>query len=481
MNKLDRENIEDIVSLTPMQEVMLFNYLNGQGNKQYNEQTRYRISGDINPVLLKKALDFVAHNNEMLRTVYRWQGFRKPVQVILKQYMFPIMEYDFSMESPEEAERLADRIEQKDRENRLDIAVHPFRIILCRIDHKRYDIIITNHHIIYDGWSHAVFLKELKDAYISFYLGREMQRPIKNRYKEFVKWLGRQDKDSQREFWKAYLEGFGHKTVIPYKANKPEESTEERYYEQALGEETVKLIKQYCKDHNVTLATFIYGTWGMLLHKYTGNRDIVFGVTLSGRTAEIKGIESMVGLFINTLPLRIEVSPEEEINSFMEKVSRTLGRIEEYEASLLVEVRTWSAPDHRDSLFDVVVVLQNYPMDGELITGNGIFDIKLHSRSYKTGIPMTLGVRAFDGVLLDVTYNAGLYDESNIKKMVERYKRIINQITDAGPGGIKSMSSLRIKEIEIMDIAEKQGVLDKIRQDVDGLMQMNEVDFNEIF
>jgi len=191
-----------------MQESMLFQHLKEPHSRLYFEQTCYRLTGAVEVGKLIDAWNAVAEANEMLRTVFRWQGLKKPVQVILKNPALTFKEIDLSQLSPGAGQQQLDKIKQEDRQNRLDLCSRPFRVIFCKMAENRYEMIVSNHHIIYDGWSNAIILRELAEAYHRLYLGKEWLKPVKTRYKEYLKWQQQQDKIKQTLYWKNFFKWF---------------------------------------------------------------------------------------------------------------------------------------------------------------------------------------------------------------------------------------------------------------------------------
>ena len=218
MEKLEKKNIEDILALTPMQEGMLFHYLKNPESNHYFEQLGLEISGEINVEIFEKAWIFVVETNEMLRAVFRWEKLEKPTQIILREYKCKLTFYDFSGLDNSRKNAALEEIKTKDRLEPFDLHKVPFRVILCKLDAKKYEMVISNHHILYDGWSNGIILKEFFKAYHEFCKKEHsIKPPIKSRFREFIKWVQNQDIKKQEQFWREYLDGFDTPTVLPIK------------------------------------------------------------------------------------------------------------------------------------------------------------------------------------------------------------------------------------------------------------------------
>ena len=213
--KLDKSNIEDILPLTPMQESMLFQYLKSPQSEAYFEQLCLTLHGQIQSEVFRQAWEFVAETNEILRTVFRWDKLEQPIQVVLKKKDIPIRECDFtSFDHPQIQEMIA-QVRDQDREEKIDLRTAPFRITLCKSEDEVFEMIISNHHILYDGWSNGILLDEFIEAYNRFFEGAIPNRPQKNQFKDFIKWQREQDKEGQQQYWGKYLQGFDTRTPLP--------------------------------------------------------------------------------------------------------------------------------------------------------------------------------------------------------------------------------------------------------------------------
>lgn len=477
--KINKQEVEDILPLTPMQESMLFQYLKKPGSQLYFEQICYGLTGDVRVETVKEAWNFVAEANEMLRTVFRWQGLKKPLQIILKNRPVSFKGMDLSQLNDEAQQQLI-RIKDQDRQKGTDLSVEPFRVTLCKMAEKRYEMIVSNHHIIYDGWSNVILLKEFLEVYHDIYYGTQPILPVKNRYKEYIKWQQQQDKIKQKNYWKKSLGGFkGRASFLPTKKGGGIAS-QEKYYEYPLPGELIKEIRKFSKNNGTTAAVVLYSAWAMLLHKYSNAEDVIFGITVSGRNPQIKVIQNMVGLFINTLPFRLRINPEEKVDNFLRDANAKVMEIEEFESTPLIDVISYSERDPREALFDSVVVIQNYPTDKALYQRGDKLSICLTTKFYMTEIGLTLGIRIFDSLILEFAYNPNIFVEKTIKKLSDQYVTVIRQIVEKTGVGLPGNGGIKIKDIQILDQKEKEKIAFNIQEDRKKLNQIEEVNFDEI-
>lgn len=450
--KLDPQNVEDILGLTPVQEGMLFHYLSTANHELYLEQLSFRITGNLDTSLFHQAWNGVIAANEMLRTVFRWEKLEKPVQIILKKYDAPIYEWDFSGEDAAgQAKQLAE-LRVKDRHQKIDISTEPYRILLCKLSNREYEMIINSYHIVFDGWSNALILKELMAAYSQLQKSREFIPPVKTRYKEFLKWSYKQDKQRAAEYWRTYFEGFDTQTRLPNDKAR-QRSAQAATYTEDYPADFTSGMHRFAKDQNITIATLLYSAWGLLLQKYNNFDDVVFGTTVSGRSPEIKDVEQIVGLFINTPPLRIKAEPGETIQGFLNRSERMLREREEFEYTPLTEIKPLLEIQTPDNFFDSIVVIENYPLDQAVATEGVGTDLRLRLESIfeMTNYDITMVISAFDALHLRIIYDAEIFNPDTIQRMAGHFKMVLQKMIHH--------STEPLAAIEILTDPEKEQVL----------------------
>jgi len=453
MEKLDKQNIETILALTPMQEGLLFHYLKEPQSDLYLEQLCLAIAGEIELKHFEKAWNFVIESNEMLRTVFRWEKIENPIQIILKEHCLQPGFHDFTGKSKEEIEKSVEEVKAGEREKVVDLhGKVPFRVSLCKIAKDKYEMVISNHHILYDGWSNGIILKEFFNAYADLAAVKEPLKPVKSKFEEFVKWRQNCDKGKQEKYWRNYLRGFDTQTAISLKRRRLEPANS-RTLKTSFTRDMKTELELFVNTHKITLASLLYCAWGILLQKYNNNRDVLFGITVSGRSARVRGVEGIVGLFINTLPLRVQCDPGEKIEELLYKIDNTLRQREENDASSasLVDIKGYSELAHNEEFFDSIIVIENYPLDNRFIRDNGRLSVDSYSLWEKTHYDLTVGITIFEEIEMSFNYNEGVYDNGAMANMSLHFKKVIRDLVDE-PG-------IKISEIEIITGEEKSSIL----------------------
>ncbi|QOT00746.1 amino acid adenylation domain-containing protein [Brevibacterium sp. JNUCC-42] len=426
--KISRNNVEDIMGLSPVQEGMLFHFLKEPELEQYHEQLSLTISGKLDLALFKQAWNDVIQANEMLRTLYRWREVNQPVQIILKEHQLAFDYYDYSaLATTEQTKRIAKQ-KEADLRKQFTLLEVPFRIELYKMATDRYQMVISNHHILYDGWSNGIILQEFFQRYHSLEIGQLSSLPRKPKYKEYIKWLENQDHERQNAFWKEYLEGFNTQTSLAIKKRNAVKKGDVVKHKITLDHFVASQIASFCKEHQVTVASLFYAAWGLLLNRYNNTDDVIFGTTVSGRSGNIEGLEKVVGLFINTLPLRFKTDTEKDLLSYTKQVNQAIQLRTQFESTSLVNIKQASQLDKKEELFDTLLVIENYPLNKQLLQENQGLRVTSYEIHEITNYDLTVAVELFEETNMVFTYEQTLFDRDVVERMAQHYSRIIVQI-----------------------------------------------------
>ena len=445
--KVDKRNVQDLLPLTRMQAGMLYHYLNDSENDHYFEQISLDIKGQIDLPLMEKAWRHVIEVNEMLRTIFRWEKLEKPLQIVLKKYQVPITSYNLSDLTHQERRVRLEEIKRQDREG-IDLTSQPFRVTLILSNDKELTMIITYHHILYDGWSNGIILKEFIQAYNTLCQGISLEMGDKDSFKQFVKILNNKTEDEAKKYWIEYLEEFDTRTPLPPVDKGSQGGVE--YYNLELDPKITGRINQFTRNKKITMAALVYTIWGIILQRYNNSDDIIFGTTVSGRNGDIPGIEEMVGLFINTIPLRMRGDGEKTILHLLKEVDDDLRERTRYENVPLVEINSYSALGNKEGLFDSIVVIENYPLDRQFDESN-LLQIDSYSISEATNFDLTISVEIKESITIQFIYNSSKYDKTLIEGVGEHFYNVMLYILE-NPGD-------RLSEVKLLSAEDLEEIL----------------------
>jgi len=443
-DKLDRANVENFMELTSLQQGMLFHYISDEDSTEYCEQLSLIITGDIKIELLQKAWDCVIENNEMLRTIYRWQSIEKPVQIVLKRHQVIIKYMDFTDKL--DKHEAIEKIKLQDLKDRIDITRETLRIYLCKMDNFKHEMIISNHHIIYDGWSNGIILKELMENYSCLYKNEDIKKVNKTKFSQFIKYINGVNKEEEKEYWTRYLQNIenredyfncketGIHKEISYKIDKIKENK----------------IYAFAKENKILLSSILYSAWGILLQKLINSNDVLFGTTISGRPENIRAIDDMVGLFINTIPLRVNSKENVTFIELIRNLDKELSERKAFENTSLVNVKEYCGLKVNEEAFNSIVTIENYPIDANLNEKN-ILTIENFSIIEKTNYNMSVQILTFNEMEFKFNFNILSIDEEIVEKFGVYLERIIDSLL-INP-------NIRIEDIELLSSEEKNQIL----------------------
>jgi len=454
---IDKENIKNILPLTPMQEGMLFHYLIDPRGIQYFEHLILHMKRRTDVELFKSAWERVFEENEMLNVVFRWDKIKKPVQIVLKKPASNIIIYDFSgfinnggamddtfkhieeyldaedvgrMVALGETARAVDIIDRTIskhiEEERINLESCNIRIILCKYG-ARESLHIVYHHILLDGWSLGIMLNE----FVAFYTSAEHNGPVhavkKAKFKDYYERVYLSlNKEKEQNYWREYLHGYERKEYLQMVHKHQGRNTYDRK-KGAAASDLVERIRFYSKNNNVSIASILYSAWGLLLCRFYDTDDIVFGTTVSGRDVEVEYIENTVGLFVNTVPLRAELKSADSVDSFIQNMHLSLVERRKYEKTSLIDISNATEIQGAKSLFDSIVVIENYPIDKERLKQMNITSMDI--QEYTT-YPITLVVDLSHGIDIELVYDTDLFEGFVIDEMMSGLKSALNNMIE---------------------------------------------------
>ncbi|WP_040496073.1 hybrid non-ribosomal peptide synthetase/type I polyketide synthase, partial [Fulvivirga imtechensis] len=450
-NLQDQFKITDVYPLSPMQEGLLFHALLDEQAEHYFNQLSYRLCGEINITFIEHSLNEIMSRYDILRTIFLHKEYDRPIQVVLSN-----RKGDFSFQDIREEVLESDRktVVQKYRELDRSAKFRLSKDVLMRVKvyqtgDEDYEFIWSFHHILMDGWCVSIIVNEFNLLYQNFLDRGKISLPAVQPYSRYINWLEKRDKEASVNYWKNYLAGYSNLVSPPY--NKPKSKNFRLdTLSLILDEIETNSLKQISATHGVTINSIIQCAWGILLAKYNNTNDVVFGSVVSGRPAELDGIENMVGLFINTIPVRISYE-DDTIKDLLEKVQRNATEGEMYHylpLSTIQAVSGWGA-----ALVDHILVFENYPVTDEiegmdLEKGTGrVVDLEVFEQ---TSYDLSLIVMPGDNININFDYNANRFSAETIEGMKDHLATVIEQIENYNQ---------RVSEIDILSFEEREQLL----------------------
>ncbi|OKH43157.1 hypothetical protein NIES2101_31145 [Calothrix sp. HK-06] len=450
MSKANK-NVEAIYPLSPMQQGMLFHTLYAPNSGIYFEQLVCTLRGTLDIKAFQAAWQQVVERHQILRTLFIWEQSKQPLQVVCKSVNLPWVNLDWQEFPLIEQQQKLEKLLQAEREKGFKVEQAPLmRCTLIQVQADTYQFIWSHHHLLMDGWCLSIVLKEVLTFYEAAVQGENFYLAPPRPYKDYITWLQQQDLSKSEAFWRQALAGFTKPTDISH--NKPQQQI---YKEEKilLPQTLTHSLEVLAKNNRLTLNTVLQGAWSLLLNRYSGEQDVVFGTTVSGRPAAFSGVESMVGLFINTLPVRVEVAPSAKLLPWLLKLQSLLVDLEQYSYTPLVDIQTWSDVPRGTALFESLVVFENYPLDESLREGTGSIEVSDVRGSERTNYPLTLVVIPGSQLSVQVSYDASCFDGATINQMLAHLQTLLAEMV------VKPEASLY--ELQILTKAEQYLILEQ--------------------
>lgn len=355
-----KAKVQKIYPLSPMQEGMLFHYLMDKHQDDYILQTILDIEGPVNRELFEKSFNLLMGRHEVLRSVFLHEKVQKPKQVVLEKRQMKITYLEISGRSAEETESLIKSTEAGDRNRGFDLAKDVLmRVTVLVKGSESFTVVWSYHHILMDGWCFGVIVSELLETYRALVKGLPPALSAVPPSSRYLEWLDKQDRQQALAHWKEYLDDYENVASLPQVSPVQGYGFEE--VNLVLDRSQTEMLSALSLRHRTTVSTVFHTIWGILLQRYCNLDDVVFGSVVSGRPAGVEGVEKMVGLFINTLPIRLQGSKGLKFSEAVSSVGRSMIEAERNSYVQLSEIQALT--EVRNNLFDHILVFENYPLD----------------------------------------------------------------------------------------------------------------------
>ncbi|MFI8872766.1 amino acid adenylation domain-containing protein [Streptomyces sp. NPDC055243] len=439
--------LAEVWPLSPLQEGLLFHAdFNGQGPDVYTVQNVLAVEGPMDADRFRASWEALLARHAALRASFQRRKTGEAVQLITREVVLPWSEADLSDLTEADAAAETERLAARERADRIDPAAAPLmRLLLIRIGERRHRLVMTSHHILMDGWSAPLLLDELSTVYAAG--GDASGLPPVTSYREYLAWLSRQDKEAARAAWKAELAGAEEPTQVAGPTSPAHGDTPPKKRSSRLTEETTEALTALARDNGLTMNTVVQGAWALLLARLAGRTDVVFGATVAGRPPELPGADSMIGLFINTLPVRVRLDGSQPLLDLLRELQDHQSTLLAHQHLGLSEIQQLAGPG---AGFDTLLVYENYPRPpGKPPTPDALSLTTVESRQ-ATHYPLSIGVAPGECLRVDVTYQPDLVDEAVGEALAGLLTRVLERMVaepSAAVGRIGVADALPEREV----------------------------------
>ena len=415
---LNPEQIEDLYPLSPMQQGMLFHGVDGSEGGVYVNQLRVEVQ-DLDVERFRAAWQAALDAHDNLRAGVYWEGLDQPVQAVHKQVELPLEVLDW--QDREDREAALDELAATERSRSFDLACPPLlRLVLVRTGEASHQLVYTHHHILLDGWSNAQLFAEALRRYNGESIGEQ------GRYRDYIHWLQVQDQQQAQDFWSARLHGFAQPTVLADSLARPAEGSGHGLEYSRYDAAATERLKAFARSQRVTLNTLVQAAWILLLQRYTGQQRVAFGATVAGRPAQLAGADSLLGLFINTLPIVQAPAEHADLGDWLRELQAYNLDVREFEHTPLYDIQRW-AGQAGQALFDSIIVFENYPVDEVLRSARGPRFGELKSKD-ETSIPMDLAVRVGERLEIEYQYLRAHFSAPAVARLRGNMEQVLESL-----------------------------------------------------
>ncbi|URZ15357.1 non-ribosomal peptide synthetase [Clostridium felsineum] len=456
-----KSSISNIYSLTSLQEGMLYQSLLDNKSSSYVIQNVLSFSGKIDEEKIQDALKLLEKKHDALRTVIMHEKISKPRQVVLKNREIEYKREDLSTLNQAEQNKKVLEIEKLDIKRGFNLQKDTLiRVKYIVLDDESSKLIWTMHHIIVDGWCLSIIFGDFMRYYKELKAGKsisEMERIVDKEkmetaeYGEYISWIEKQDKEEGIEYWKELLSDYdGVAEIKPIKKPNP---TEEQVKEAEIisSKEVSEKLFQVARLNNVTINNIVEAAWAIVLQRYNGTNDVVFGKVVSGRNADIRGIEKTVGLFINTIPFRVKCDERTTIRTLLKELKQQGIDGNSYDYCSLAEIQ--NETQQKSDLIKTIFAFENYYVDeSNLRSSEGALQVKYEAAREQTDY--AIGLKAYvneDQLVYTMMYNPNEYDKGEIETILNRVGKVLIKISEN--------EDVKVSDIEVITEEERELVL----------------------
>jgi len=427
----EEENIEDVCALSPLQQGMLFHTLKDFSGGMYITQGMARQDNlDIKSFI--KTWQIILERHAILRTSFHWENLEEPLQTTHKKVPLPLDVLDWSEISPREQLAKLRIFQREDREQGFNLTKPAlFRITAIQMSRSRWQIINTHHHIILDGWSGGILNTEITEIRQSLQQGRVLSLEKTYPFSNYIRWIEKQDADKVEQFWRQKLSGIVEPTPLPGDkglTNSPPQNQVKSWAIQ-LPATTYTALENTALDCNVTLNILLLAAWSLILSYYSGEKSVLFGLLVSGRPPSLKGVDGIVGMFLNTLPFRVEVEASLPLNEWLQKILNQQIELQEYEHSPLMLVQQWSGIPAGSSLFGSMIARKDTQSGKKNTSAQRSDNDKSSQITFQQNYPLLLNFYVKNGLELKLTYDIQRFDTSDIVRIIEQLRNILESMS----------------------------------------------------
>jgi amino acid adenylation domain-containing protein len=439
------ENIEDIYELAPMQAGMLFDGLSVGNMGMYRVFSAFKLHGDLDVATFRRAWQYVADRHAAIRTSIHYEGIEKPLQVVHREVELPVELIDIQHMSAAEQDDYVRCFMQEERARPYDLGSPPLmRLVLFVTGPRSFWFLWVMQHILLEGWSVSIVLQEALETYRALRRGATPALPPVRPYRDFILWIQQRDSAESEAFWRCQLAGLGAPTPLPGGRGTAQlHSAVENYAGRKLelGRSATVALEAFAREHRLTMNTLMRAAWSQVLARYTGERDLLFGTLVSGRSVPLEGIESIVGLCVNLVPVRMRVDHDRPLLDWLKEIQAQQAEMSLHEYCGLAQIKRWSEFPGSMPLFETLMIFENWA--GSLDNWQGIAEVgDFLGGQIGQGYPITLVIEPGEQLAFGMLYDERRIDEKMVLRLLDYLRLVAESLPGAAAGRVGDLPLL---------------------------------------
>jgi len=447
-----KDNVESIYPITPIQHGMLFHANFDQRSSVYVESLNFSIRGNLDIEVFKQAWENIFERQSALRTLFLWKNRETPLQIVRKQIKLPWHEFDWRHIDPADQPKQLEEFLRNNQEQGFDLSRAPLvRLILIREADEGYQFIFCYHHMILDAWSVVIVLEEVFSIYHSIIRSTGANLEDANPFETYVSWLLRQDLTEAEIFWRKTLQDFSEPTSLNFGDILNDTNQISPGFGSAvlnLPNDLTEKLQLIARENRLTLNTLFQGAWALLLSQYTGEKDVLFGAAVSGRSIGVDQIEKLVGLIIGSLPVRIKIQSNELLIDWLQELQLGQVQARKYEYTSLMDIQSWSESrgSQGKALFDSILSFNNYQFEKILDEYSETLEISGVNFLEGSHYPLTMLIDPGETIKIKINYDQERFSNLSITRVLQQLQSLFEDIVSDPVRPLSAYSLLSAEE-----------------------------------
>ncbi|MFI6442942.1 amino acid adenylation domain-containing protein [Streptomyces sp. NPDC050759] len=440
----DVSNIQQIHALTALQQGILFHGLLDDHEPLYVAQYKWTVRGPLDLDAFEEAWRLVIQRHDTLRTSFEWEGIDQPAQVVWRDIDFALDRREVSELSGPEQRHAIDSYLKEDLDRGYQLSVPPlYRVAVFRLDDETSEVVWSFHHLLFDGWSMQTVFADLAEFYAALTSGRTANLPEPAQYRKYLEWLDKTDLTGAEDYWRETLSGYEPSLLSGSSEGIRYQTDGSRHL--SLPAETLERIRGFAAKQRVTVNTVVSAAWGLLISRYCGTDDIVFGLSAAERPAELEDADRIVGVMLNSVPARIRIRPGQTIGDWLREIQADQVRAREYGRAPLTDIHAWAGLPGNVPLFQTMVAFENYPLADSTEIGG----VNIGAVEYKTRVnyPLTLIVEFSKTIDFKFNFSTDLFDAETVDRLLEHFGVVLEAVVGDG--------DCRVSDVDVLSVAER--------------------------